>query len=88
MLVAATLLGEFGDIGVTATANFDGTVSLAFVAMDPAIGAPRPIGTMTNAGRSGGGAKYSFQGTVAGPVKSVLLRSSLNGTATAAVAQK
>ena len=29
------LLGEFNDIGVSVTTNVDGTVSLAFVAIDP-----------------------------------------------------
>jgi len=47
----------------------------------------RLIGTMTNNGLSGSGAKYSFQGTVS-PVASVLLTSSFSGTATGAVAQK
>ncbi len=46
------------------------------------------IGTMTNTGLSGGGAKYSFQGTLAAPVTTVLLKSSFNGTATGAVSQK
>lgn len=45
------------------------------------------IGTMTNNGLTNGGAKYSFQGTVS-PVTTLLLKSSLNGTATAGVAQK
>jgi hypothetical protein len=40
---ALALLGEFGDIGVTATANSDGTVSLAFIAIDPSTGAPSPL---------------------------------------------
>jgi hypothetical protein len=47
----------------------------------------RLIGTMTNTGLSGSGAKYSFQGTVS-PVTSVLLTSSFSGTATSPVAQK
>ena len=45
------------------------------------------IGTMTDNGPSGAGEKYSFQGT-ASPVTTLLLKSSLNGTATFAVAQK
>jgi hypothetical protein len=45
------------------------------------------LGTMTNTGLSGSGAKYSFQGTVS-PVTTVLAKSSLNGTATSAVVQK
>ncbi len=45
------------------------------------------IGTMTNNGLSGGGAKYSYQGTVS-PVTTLRLQSSLNGTATGAVSQK
>lgn len=45
------------------------------------------IGLMTDNGPSGGGEKYSFQGTVS-PVTTLLLKSSLNGTATAPVPQK
>lgn len=45
------------------------------------------IGTMTNKGSIGAGAKYAFQGTVS-PVTTLLLTSSLNGTNTGAVAQK
>jgi hypothetical protein len=45
------------------------------------------IGAMTDNGPSSGGDKYSFQGTVP-PVNTVLLKSSLNGTATASVPQK
>lgn len=45
------------------------------------------IGTMTNNGSIGSGAKYSFQGTVS-PVTTLLLSSSLNGTATGSVSQK
>ena len=45
------------------------------------------LGTMTDAGASGGGEKYSFQGTVA-PVTTILVKSSLNGSATLPVSQK
>jgi len=38
-----TPMEEFGDIAVSATANPDGTVSLSFVAIDPAAGAPSPL---------------------------------------------
>ncbi len=34
---------EFGDISVAAVANADGSVSLAFVAVDPATGLPSPL---------------------------------------------
>lgn len=34
---------EFGDIAVSATTNADGTVSLNFVAIDPATGQPSPL---------------------------------------------
>ena len=34
---------EFGDIGVSAIANADGTVSLVFTAIDPATGSPNPL---------------------------------------------
>ena len=34
---------EFGDIGVSAIANADGTVSLVFTAIDPATGSPSPL---------------------------------------------
>ncbi len=37
------LLGEFNDIGVSATANADGTVSLNFVGIDPATGLASPL---------------------------------------------
>lgn len=46
------------------------------------------IGTMTNSGVSGTGAKYSFQGTVPRPVTTLLLKSSMNGTATGSVAHR
>jgi hypothetical protein len=36
---------EFNDIGVSATVNSNGTVSLAFVSIDPATGAPSPLVT-------------------------------------------
>jgi hypothetical protein len=41
---------EFGDIAVSATANANGTVSLAFVAIDPATGAPSPLVVSPDAG--------------------------------------
>ncbi|HYZ85712.1 MAG TPA: hypothetical protein VE621_14980, partial [Bryobacteraceae bacterium] len=44
------LLGEFGDIGVSATANADGTVSLAFIGIDPASGLPNPLIVSSTAG--------------------------------------
>ena len=46
------------------------------------------IGTMTNSGLSGGGAKYSFQGTIPSKVTTLRVKSSFNGTSTFAVAQK
>lgn len=45
------------------------------------------IGTMTDNGPSSGGETYSFQGAVS-PVTTLLLKSSLNGTAVAGVTQK
>jgi len=36
-------LGDFNDIGVTATVNPDGTVALAFVGIDPATGLASPL---------------------------------------------
>jgi hypothetical protein len=44
------LLGEFGDIGLTATANADGTVSLAFIGIDPVSGVPSPLVVSPSAG--------------------------------------
>jgi hypothetical protein len=46
------------------------------------------IGTMTYVGLSGGGGKYSFQGTLAAPVTTLLLKSALNGSTTFAVSLK
>jgi len=45
------------------------------------------VGIMTDNGPSGGGEKYTFQGTVS-PVTTLLLKSSLNGVATASVSRK
>jgi hypothetical protein len=45
------------------------------------------LGIMTDNGPSGGGEKYTFQGTVS-PVTTLLLKSSLNGVATASVSRK
>ena len=42
---------------------------------------------MTDNGPSGGGEKYTFQETVS-PVTTLLLKSSLNGVATASVSRK
>jgi len=39
------VLADFGDIAVSANTNPDGTVSLAFVAVDPVTGAPAPLVT-------------------------------------------
>ena len=46
------------------------------------------IGVMTYTGLSGTGGKYSFQGTIAAPVTTLLLRSGLNGSTTFTVSQK
>ena len=45
------------------------------------------VGIMTDNGPSGGGEKYTFQGTVS-PLATLLLKSSLNGVATARVSRK
>lgn len=37
-------VGDFADIGVSATANADGTVSLVLTAIDPVSGLPAPLG--------------------------------------------
>src|SRR5579883_2138145 len=44
------LLGEFNDIAVSATTNANGTVSLAFTAINPITGTPTPIVTNPTAG--------------------------------------
>ena len=49
---------EFGDIAVSATANADGTVSLNFVAIDPATGQPSPLVV----GPADGGDKFRVAG--------------------------
>jgi hypothetical protein len=40
-----TPVNEFGDIGVSAVVNTNGTVSLVFFAIDPATGSPSPLTT-------------------------------------------
>jgi hypothetical protein len=82
-ITRAELTVKTGSLRVDATSTSPSAVLSLFNAAPGQL-----IGTMTNAGLSGGGAKYSFQGTVAGPVQTLLLRSSLNGTATGAVTQK
>ncbi len=46
------------------------------------------IGNMTQTGTLALGAKYSFQGTLAAPVTTLLLKTGLNGSTTFAVSQK
>jgi hypothetical protein len=43
------------------------------------------IGTMTYLGLSGGGGKYSFQGTLNVPIPTLLVKSALNGSSTFSV---
>ena len=81
-LTKAELVVKNGSLKVDATSTNPAAVLTLF---NTATG--QLIGTMTNTGLSGTGAKYGFQGTVA-PVTTLLLKSSLNGTATLAVSQK
>jgi hypothetical protein len=78
----AELTVKTSQLRVEATSNTPGAVLTVYNA---ATG--QPIGTMTDSGPSGGAEKYTFQGTAA-PVTKVLLKSSLNGVATATVSQK
>jgi hypothetical protein len=82
-IARAELTVKTGSLKVDATSTSPSAVLSIFNAATGQF-----IGTMTNAGPSGGGAKYSFQGTVPSPVQTLLLRSSLNGSATGAVTQK
>jgi len=78
----AELVVKNGGLKVEATSTIPTAVLSLFNAATGQF-----IGTMTNNGSIGFGAKYSFQGTVS-PVTTLLLTSSLNGTATGAVSQK
>jgi hypothetical protein len=81
-ITRAELVVKTGSLRVEATGSNPAAVLTLFNAATGQL-----IGTMTNSGLSGSGAKYSLQGTVS-PVTTLLVKSSLNGTATGAVAQK
>jgi len=81
-ITKAELVVKSGSLKVQASSTFATAVLTLFNAQTGQL-----IGIMTNTGPSGVGAKYSFQGNVPS-IKSLLLKSSLNGTATSAVAQK
>jgi hypothetical protein len=81
-ITRAELVVKTGSLRVGATGSNPAAVLTLFNATTGQL-----IGAMTNNGLSGSGAKHSFQGTVS-PVTTVLVKSSLNGTATGAVAQK
>jgi hypothetical protein len=81
-ITRAELVVKTGSLRVEATSSSPAAVLTLFNAATGQL-----IGTMTNSGLSGTGAKYLFQGTVS-PVTTLLVKSSLNGTATGAVAQK
>ena len=78
----AELVTKNGSLKVDASSTVPSAVLTLF---NSATG--QAIGIMTNTGLSGTGARYSFQGTVP-PVTTLLLKSSFNGTSTAAVSQK
>jgi len=81
-ITKAELVVKNGQLKVDATSTVPSAVLTLSNAATGAV-----IGTMTNTGLSGSGAKYSFQGTVS-PVTTLRLISNFSGTATGAVAQK